>query len=114
MAAESSCIDRERHSSSDPSKSQLCSILGATKPGREVNTNGGEMLQFNDGILVSIADDTPPFVVYGKIYAKWIELGGLTGEYGRPLCDERDLPDGGRCTAFEGGHIHKNGDKIGV
>jgi len=48
----------------------------------------------------------------GRSTRKWIELGGLTGEYGRPLCDERDLPDGGRCTAFEGGHIHKNGDKI--
>jgi hypothetical protein len=45
-------------------------------------------------MLVSIADDMPPFVVYGKIYTKWIKLGGLTGEYGRPLCDERDLPDG--------------------
>ena len=72
------------------------------------------MLQFNDGMLVSIADNTPPSAVYGKIYAKCIELGGFRGGDGRPLCDERDLPDGGRCTVFEGGHIHKNGDNIEV
>ena len=72
------------------------------KGGLKINTDGGETLQFNNGMLVSIADNMHLSVVYGKIYAEWIKLGGLTGEYSNPLCDERDLPDGGRCMALEG------------
>jgi hypothetical protein len=61
-----------------------------------------QRLQFDNEMLVSIANATPPSVVCGKIYAKWCQLGGITGEYGRPLCDERDLQSRGGCVVFEG------------
>jgi len=48
----------------------------------------------------------PPFALYGVIYDFHKKEGGLAGKYGRPLCDEQDLGDGGRCSIFEGGHIH--------
>jgi uncharacterized protein with LGFP repeats len=47
-----------------------------------------------------------PFAVYGVVCQVWEKAGGLEGALGRPLCDEQDLPDGGRCSVFEGGHIH--------
>lgn len=47
-----------------------------------------------------------PFAVYGAILRLWEKEGGIKSKYGGPLCDERDLPDGGRCSVFEGGHIH--------
>jgi hypothetical protein len=50
---------------------------------------------------------TSPFAVYGAIFKFWKdEKEGTKGPYGRPICDEQALADGGRCTIFEGGHIH--------
>ena len=49
---------------------------------------------------------TPPFAVYGGICGFWDAAGGLESTYGRPICDEQGLPDGSRCSIFEGGHIH--------
>jgi len=48
----------------------------------------------------------PPFAVYGTICEFYKKEGGIEGKYGRPLADEQDLGDGGRCSIFEGGHIH--------
>lgn len=48
----------------------------------------------------------PPFAVYGTISEFYVKEGGVDGKYGRPLADEQDLGDGGRCSIFEGGHIH--------
>jgi hypothetical protein len=48
----------------------------------------------------------PPFAVYDTIFEYFRRQGGLDGRFGRPLCDEQDLGDGGRCSIFEGGHIH--------
>lgn len=50
-----------------------------------------------------------PFVVYGTILRFWEKKGGINSKFGRPICDERDLPGGGRCGVFEGGHIHYHG-----
>lgn len=49
---------------------------------------------------------TAPFAVYGTIYQYWWEQGGWLSLYKRQICDEQSLPDGGRCSIFEGGHIH--------
>lgn len=48
----------------------------------------------------------PPFAVYGTICEFYKKERGIEGKYGRPLADEQDLGDGGRCSIFEGGHIH--------
>jgi len=48
---------------------------------------------------------TPPFAVYGGIYRYWEGVGSLGLTYGRPICDKQRLPDGSRCSIFEGGHI---------
>lgn len=49
---------------------------------------------------------TQPFAIYGPIYEFFRKEKGLEGRLGRPLCDEQDLGDGGRCQIFEGGHVH--------
>ncbi|KDQ06245.1 hypothetical protein BOTBODRAFT_39718 [Botryobasidium botryosum FD-172 SS1] len=77
------------------------------------NPQGGQTADFLRGHLVSY-DHTGRFpisAVYGPIYHCWQMLGGIGGGLGRPLCDQQDLPDGGRCAIFEGGHIHKYGGK---
>ncbi|KAF9523845.1 hypothetical protein CPB83DRAFT_798747 [Crepidotus variabilis] len=51
-------------------------------------------------------DLIPPFAVTGGIFALFEREGGVGGTLGRPLCDEQDLGDGGRCQIFEGGHVH--------
>jgi uncharacterized protein with LGFP repeats len=50
------------------------------------------------------------FAVYGPIRKYWT---GVRGGWGRPMTDEQDLQDGGRCQVFEGGHIHRYGDTAG-
>lgn len=54
-----------------------------------------------------------PFAVYGTILRFWEKKGGINSKFGRPICDERDLPGGGRCGVFEGGHIHYHGSDSG-
>jgi uncharacterized protein with LGFP repeats len=55
-----------------------------------------------------------PFAVYGAMYKAWNNEGDFEGKLGRPLCDEQDLADGGRCMIFEGGHIHINNGEAKV
>jgi len=78
----------------------------------------GKVFSCSDGHLGTLSEDfnppplgtplelTPPFAVYGIIFRFWRDAGSSTSKYGRPLCDEQALPDGGRCGIFEGGHIH--------
>jgi len=88
----------------------------------------GQNVTFWGGRLVSLSNNpndfnvtfstpielTPPFAVYGGIYKFWDAAGGLESTYGRPICDEQGLPDGSRCSIFEGGHIHwYNGEAKG-
>jgi uncharacterized protein with LGFP repeats len=43
---------------------------------------------------------------------KWSSLGGVHSRLGHPLADPQDLPDGGHCQVFEGGHLHQYGDVV--
>jgi len=113
----------------------LIHVLQALGVPVQMNTNGekvGQYMWFSEGFLVALSDDprlgyglapgygipysppkvlelTPPFAVYGAIYEFWLSQGGWDSLYGRPICDEQSLPDGGRCSIFEGGHIHLYG-----
>jgi hypothetical protein len=69
---------------------------------------GGKRMVFNGGQIVVY--EAGSFGVYGPICSYWT---GVAGGWGRPLTDEQDLQDGGRCVVFEGGHIHRYGDKAG-
>lgn len=43
--------------------------------------------------------------VHGDIRAEWARLGWERGRLGYPTSDEKDTPDGGRVSDFEGGNI---------
>ncbi|KDR68347.1 hypothetical protein GALMADRAFT_104893 [Galerina marginata CBS 339.88] len=58
------------------------------------------------GLVCTINNNSLPYVVYGNIYNLWRALGHVDSGWGRPLTDEQGLEDGGRCSVFEGGHIH--------
>jgi hypothetical protein len=75
------------------------------------NPSGGQTYGFDEGKLISIGNN-PPCVIYGKIHSLWVSLGGVNSGFGRPLADIQDLPDGGRCSVLEGGHIHGYGDAV--
>ena len=78
-----------------------------TPYGAPPNSTGYRNTTGYDGAKQMPLELTPPFAVYGAINAYWQnEQGGFEGKYGRPICDEQSLPDGGRCSIFEGGHIH--------
>ncbi|KAF8899634.1 hypothetical protein CPB84DRAFT_1815643 [Gymnopilus junonius] len=80
-----------------PYSPQAGGYLGASQQGM-----GGLQVAQNDLPF----ELTQPFAVYGPIYEFFRREQGLEGKFGRPLCDEQDLGDGGRCQIFEGGHIH--------
>ena len=88
-----------------PSGKMIIEILGHS---REVVDNpcGGQNARFLGGHLVSINNNSLPYVIYGEIWNLWRNLGGVESGWGRPLVDEQDLGDGGRCSVMEGGHIH--------
>jgi hypothetical protein len=75
-------------------------------PGLVDNENGGKMLHFRYGALVSYDNQTPPFLVVGNVYTTWKKLGALKSNYKYPLADPQFLPDGTICSVFEGGHLH--------
>jgi hypothetical protein len=78
----------------------------------------GQYVSFSNGLLGTLSNDnmfpppgtplelTPPFAVYGGPYSFWSDQGGSKSKFGRPICDQQALADGGRCNIFEGGHIH--------
>jgi hypothetical protein len=80
-------------------------------PGLTDNDNGGKTLTFRFGRLVSYDFQTPPFLVYGKIFKLWYDLGGVKSGLGHPLVDPQILKDGTVCNIFEGGHIHQIGTR---
>ena len=97
--------------------------MGAPCYGLKENPEGlsGQHFHFYQGHLVSHAIDgpqtsygpsnmpselTPPYAVYGDIFHFWNNAGEFTSTYGRAICDEQSTIDGGRCSIFEGGHIH--------
>ena len=80
-------------------------------PGLTDNDNGGKTLHFRFANLVSYDFITPPFLVYGKIYDIWRDLGGVMSGLGHPLADPQILLDGTICSIFEGGHVHQVGTR---
>ena len=72
----------------------------------EENPCGGQRFLFISGQLISINNDSLPYVMYGEIWELWKSLGWVDSGWGRPLTDEQTLEDGGRCQVMEGGHIH--------
>ena len=67
------------------------------------NPTGGHRYSFLNGIIVSTNHASKPCVVYGSIYSFWTRLGQVEQSgWGRPLSDEQDTEDGGRCSVFEG------------
>ena len=72
----------------------------------EENPCGGQRFLFISGQLVSINNNSLPYVMYGEIWELWKSMGGVDSGWGRPLTDEQTLEDGGRCQVMEGGHIH--------
>jgi hypothetical protein len=82
-----------------------------TWPGLTDNDDkkGGKQLHFFNGRLVSRTRDTPPILIYGKIYDLWKSLSEIKSGLGYPLVDPRFLPDGSICSVFEGGHVHQIG-----
>ena len=80
-------------------------------PGLTENENGGKMLHFGTSRLVSYDYVTEPFLIYGKIFNFWKDLGELMGGLGHPIADPQFLPDGSTCSIFEGGHVHQSGLK---
>ncbi|KZP24996.1 hypothetical protein FIBSPDRAFT_950692 [Athelia psychrophila] len=89
-----------------PDGSTAIEQLGVPCLLQQDNPNGGQRYNFVSGEIVSIDNSAPPYAVYGKIFAIWQLAGGVKSGWGRPLADEQDLPHGGRCSVFEGGHIH--------
>jgi hypothetical protein len=79
---------------------------------------GGQTFSFGNGYLATLNNDTnppppgtpleltPPFALYGPACKFWTDQDADNSKYGRPICDQQFLPDGGRCNIFEGGHIH--------
>jgi hypothetical protein len=72
----------------------------------EENPCGGQRFLFISGQLVSINNNSLPYVMYGEIWELWKRMGWVDSGWGRPLTDEQTLEDGGRCQVMEGGHIH--------
>jgi hypothetical protein len=101
----------------DPRDKQLGSLAGSTNfwphgwPGLTENENGGKMLHLTSGALISYDYVTEPFLIFGKIYSLWTDLGGVKCGLGHPLADPKFLPNGSTCSIFVGGHIHQSGMK---
>jgi hypothetical protein len=65
---------------------------------------------FLAGAMISLGPGSEPFVIWGAILKLWEGSGGRNGKFGRPIMDEKELSDGGRCQQFQkpsGFHIHK-------
>jgi hypothetical protein len=67
------------------------------------------MLPLKSGALITYDYVTEPFLVYGKIYSLWSDLGGVRAGLGHPLADPKILSNGATCSIFVGGHIHQSG-----
>jgi len=92
-----------------PSGEMIVEILGIPRTLSE-NPCGGQLFHFDGGHLVSLNNESLPYVIYGTIWTLWKRLGNVDSGWGRPLADEQSLQDGGRCSIMEGGHIHFHGN----
>jgi len=69
---------------------------------------GGEGQYYERGMIVARSNGQA-FVVYGSIYLRYRDLGGVTGFLGLPLSDEQPAANGGRCSLFDNGNIYWSG-----
>ena len=63
-----------------------------------------DVQEFEHGAIFDVEGTESPVVVYGPIYARYHQLGGLDGFLGAPTSDEVDGVSG-RLSTFEGGQI---------
>jgi hypothetical protein len=68
------------------------------------NQGGGTAQYFQRGMIVAKTNGQS-FVVYGMIYARYRDLGGLGSALGQPVSDEEDAAGSGRVSHFEEGDI---------
>jgi LGFP repeat len=68
------------------------------------NQGGGTAQYFQRGMIVA-KTNRQACVVYGMIYVRYRDLGGLGGALGQPISDEEDAAGGGRVSHFEKGDI---------
>jgi hypothetical protein len=74
-------------------------------------TNRELIIQYFDrGVIVDIQGSNSPWVVYGSIYVRYQELGGITSFLGVPVADEAAAPNSGRVSKFEAGDIYWRAD----
>jgi hypothetical protein len=69
------------------------------------NQGGGTVQYFQRGMIVA-KKNGQAFVVYGSIYVRYRDLGGLGSQLGQPCADEEDAAGGGRVSSFEKGDIY--------
>ena len=77
------------------------SDTGSTQDG------GGRQSVFAGGMVVARSDQDPGRALWGPVYRKWLDLGGIASVVGYPISDVSACPDGAGVYAhFEGGSIY--------
>lgn len=71
----------------------------------EYDVAGGKVQDFYNGRAYWSAD-TGAFGLYGRINARYSEIGGPSSWLGFPTSEERPLANGGRFVTFENGNIY--------
>lgn len=84
-------------------KEKYDALGGVAALGEPVDKTIGQIWTLPDGKCICYDDhSSAAYLVYGAIYQKWVEVGGLN--YGAPSTDELPTPDGvGRFNHFNGG-----------
>ena len=101
---------------SDEDKGATCVAIGAiaeaTRTGslgacltNEYDVAGGKVQDFAQG-RAYWSPETGAFGLYGRINARYTELGGPASWLGFPLSDERAAANGGRFVEFHNGNIY--------
>ena len=94
-------------STGDAFGSSVQDVLGAPLGGAAHYTEAGKLGQaqtFERGVI-AVRPDGGCCVVYGEIYARYLQLGGITGTLGWPKSDETGTANGGRFSDFDGGTL---------
>jgi uncharacterized protein with LGFP repeats len=74
-------------------------------------TNRELIVQYFDrGVIGDVQGSNSPAVVYGSIFIRYQEYGGVTGFLGVPMADEEAAPNAGRVSHFETGDIYWRAD----
>ena len=66
--------------------------------------DGTRVVKLTQGIIVS-REHQDAYLVFGTVYNAWREHGGIDGDMGRPVSNQRDVPDVGRVQDFEHGRV---------